>query len=103
MSPLCVKVRGDWNGDFSDSSATVACRQLGLDGPGRAVPNAARVFGEGKGPQWLSRVVCMGTEPGLEYCAHEEWGKAHAWDPFGKSVYLHYEDIGIVCNGGTLP
>lgn len=79
---------------FDDKAATVACLQLGLKGPGKAVKGATDFFDEGKGPTWLSEIICTGTEPGIEYCVHDDWG---------SSIYGHALDVGVVCNGAPLP
>lgn len=84
-----------------DVTATVACKQLGLKGPGRAVYKAARCYGEGSGPAWLRNVACDGSEPGLQYCAHDGWGvTTNRW---GDKDCPHENDAGIVCNGAEAP
>ena len=87
---VCVQVCGD----FDDRAATVACKQVGLDGPGKYVLSADH-FGMGKGQIWLVKVVCNGTEPGLQWCAHNLDGMGDSCD--------HDEDVGIVCNGAAIP
>lgn len=81
---------------INNNFASVACRQLGLRAPGRVVPNAVDVYGEGKGAVLLSNVVCLGNELALQSCAHDGWGSEP--NPLG-----HRHDVGIVCNGGPLP
>lgn len=77
---------------FNERAATVVCRHLNLSTPGQVVPDATSVFGEAKGPVWLRRVNCVGDETRLEHCSH---------DPL--SAGFRGEDVGIVCNGGSLP
>lgn len=84
---------------FDDKAASVACRQLGLETPGRLAPNATTVYGEGKGPVHLSGVVCLGGEAGLQSCAHSGVGSAQN----KVSSFGHKYDVGIVCNGAPLP
>ena len=86
---------------FDDAAATVACKQLGLKGPGKVVPSATRCYGLGKGPIHLRNVVCDGSEPGLQYCAHYGWGvTTNSW---GTNLCTHGYDVGIVCNGARKP
>lgn len=61
----CVQVYAP---TFSDRAATVACKQLSLPTPGRALTPApgrslgGAFFGEGTGPVWLQNVQCTGKE-----------------------------------------
>lgn len=54
----------------------MACRQLGLQGPGVAVARA--YYGTGAGPIWLDDVQCQGYETNLDSCKHAAWG-THNW------------------------
>lgn len=80
----------DYN-TFTEDTATAAvvCNQLGFKPPGQWTWNPVNVYGEGKGPMHVRRIVCNGTEPGIEYCAHDGWGIA---DPTES-----YNILGITC------
>lgn len=91
------QVCGYYQSDFTDAAATVACKQMGLKGPGIVSTFAKSCYGEGKGPVWLKDVACTGTEPGLQYCSHDGWGVTT--DEWGfDACGGHSSDIGIKCN-----
>lgn len=74
---------------FGDRAATLACKQLKLGGPGKAVWSK-RYFGVSKASACLLNVACNGTEPGLQWCAYQ-FGEGEDCD--------HNKDLGIFCNG----
>lgn len=92
LDPFFIRsgwLRYDWTASLSpDNIATVACQQLGLPLPGKAVLDAT--YGIGKGPIFLARLVCTGTEPGVEFCSYE-------FNQETSSTLLHTEDLGIEC------
>ncbi|ELU16094.1 hypothetical protein CAPTEDRAFT_140453, partial [Capitella teleta] len=71
--------------DFTDASAAVICRSLGLPSL-----HATEIhgFGGGDGPIHLDQVNCSGADD-ARACQHAGWG-AHDCD--------HDEDVGIDCN-----
>lgn len=80
----------NWTAPVLDPNAiaTVACQQLGLGSPGRAVLDTS--FGVGNGPIYFAWMACTGTEVGIEYCSYE------FNLPVGDTLY-HGLDLGIVC------
>jgi len=72
---------------FTDRSASVACRQMGLKLPGRVV--RAGAFGTSTGPVFASSFDCSGREARLEACLHGFWGRADGCTPL--------DDVGIEC------
>ena len=68
--------------------ARVVCHQLGY-------PDAVAVllyayYGEGTGPIWLNDVWCLGSEPDIFTCSHNE---------IGYHYCFHSEDISVKCLG----
>lgn len=70
---VCVQVCRDL---FSTDAATVACKQLGLQGPGAILP--VGFVKPGKGPILLDDVNCVNGPAQLQDCIHAPWGK-HNW------------------------
>lgn len=83
--------QGEWGSvcddDWTDLSAVVVCRQLGLNTSSRSLTNG--YYGESSGLIWLDNVKCTGSEEMLAECNHERWGQHDC---------LHIEDAGVQCN-----
>ena len=88
--------RGQWGTvcdtgwDASDTS--VVCRQLGLDGPSIAVFGA--FFGQGEGPNYLTKMSCFGNESRLIDCLRKDSV------PLGSRYCGHRIDVGVICQSG---
>ena len=88
-----ILVNGQWgticDDYWSDTDASVVCRQLGFAADG-ATARGRAAFGQGIGPIVLDDVQCNGTELTLTDC------------PSNK-VFVHncrhYEDAGVHCLG----
>ena len=78
--------------EFDDNAATVACREMRLPTPGRAIGSA--LFGPGTGPIWLDSVVCTGAETSLQMCRRAPWGVTNC---------RHSEDVSVVCGSALIP
>ncbi len=79
---------------FTNDVATVACKELGLPTPGRALPAAS--FGEGAGPIWVAHVEgCTGQETRLQDC-RLQWGVR--WE----FSYM-FKDAAIQCDADRYP
>nr|XP_022289201.1 deleted in malignant brain tumors 1 protein-like [Crassostrea virginica] len=72
---------------FTDSSAKVACRQLGYHSQ-HAVYKGVAPYGEGSGDIVLDNVVCTGDESSLAVCRHHG---------FMLENCAHSEDVGVIC------
>ena len=57
--------------DWSDTEATVICRQLGYTGKAEAVATAD--YGTGSGLLFMNDVKCNGDEERLSECNHAGW------------------------------
>lgn len=81
---------------FHDVAATIACKQMGLPLPGRAIagPSGAGVFGRGSGPIWMDELNCWRNESRLEQCQFAGWG---------KSACDHSQDVGVACGSQGAP
>ena len=83
---------GQWgtvcNDYFDINDANVVCRELGYPGAVRY----RSYFGQGSGPIWLDNLACTGTETSLYNCSH---------NGVGNHDCEHYEDVGVVCQGGV--
>lgn len=86
---------------FTHIAATIACKQMGLKGPGRVV-DGVRCFGAGKGPVWLKQLECTGSEARLEHCAHDGWGRILELGYYDL-CNGHSSDVGIVCDAPQPP
>ena len=75
--------------EFSLTSASVACMQLGYGNGASAIRQSA-VFGEGDGEIWLEGVACTGRELSLFGCPVT---------PTRSHTCGHDDDIGIICRG----
>lgn len=71
---------------WSNSDATVVCRQLGYQGA--VISHSRAHFGQGSGGIILDDVDCTGTEESLFQCQHS-----------GLHVHncIHSEDAGVTC------
>ena len=86
-----ILVNGQWgticDDYWSDTDASVVCRQLGYSADG-AIARRRAAFGQGSGPILLDDVRCNGTEETLADCPSND-------------VYIHncrhYEDAGVHC------
>ena len=80
----------DHGWDIND--AKVVCNMLGHSSALRA---SSDVFGEGRGPIWLTYVGCSGTESNIASCYRSS---RYGW---GQSQYCtggHAKDAGVVCS-----
>ena len=73
---------------FSNTEATVVCRQLGYNAL-LAVTRPHAHYGEGSGRIWLDDVSCHGFESHLSYCTHAGWG---------NNDCSPREDVGVECS-----
>ncbi|PRW61301.1 deleted in malignant brain tumors 1 -like [Chlorella sorokiniana] len=79
----------NWSSSANPNNiATVACQQLGLPLPGKAVTD--ETYGYGKGPKLLASIVCSGSEPGIEYCSYD-------FNVTNAATLPGPVDLGIVC------
>jgi len=86
-----ILVNGQWgticDDYWSDTDASVVCRQLGYSADGAEARQRA-AFGEGSGPILLDDVRCNGTEETLADCPSND-------------IYIHNcrhsEDAGVHC------
>jgi hypothetical protein len=79
---------------FTDTNATVACRQLGYTS---GIQHQS--FGGGVDPIWMDNVSCTGTESRLADCTYlgsgtPDWSSSTGPTPHNCS---HGEDIGVTC------
>ena len=97
------------NDYFDTNDARVACRQLGYEvdnGQSKLHYNTDfqcmiavtyyywAHFGQGTGPIWLNRLLCIGTEQNILECPRQfELG-----NPYGCS---HSEDVSVLCPGNV--
>ena len=86
-----ILVDGQWgticDDYWSDTDASVVCRQLGYSADG-AVARLRAYFGPGTGPIILDDVRCNGTEVTLADCDSS---------PAYIHNCYHYEDAGVHC------
>ncbi|GCC16463.1 hypothetical protein chiPu_0020309 [Chiloscyllium punctatum] len=87
---------GEWgtvcDDDFSISTATVICKELGFLHAESWVPKAQ--YGRGKGRIWIDNVRCTGSEKTLAACDFNGWGITNC---------KHTEDAGVVCSEQKVP
>ncbi|XP_052690988.1 cell death abnormality protein 1-like [Crassostrea angulata] len=87
MGRIEVVTNGVWSticdSKWDNYDATVVCKQLGLGKYGIAVSDAE--FGKGVGPNYISKVNCVGDETDLLTC------------PFEKLSCSHENDAGVKC------
>lgn len=87
-----IAVSGIWGTMWTidNAVATVICRQLGLETPGRPVQSV----GPGSGPVWIQGIPCKGDEARLLDCGNS-WGFVYyvpqPWQ------YYHQRDVAIQC------
>jgi len=88
-----------WQPHRDDATAKVICKQLGFPDGGQWVFDALQRYGPGKGSGWMGiapvhmrNVVCSGSEPGIQYCAHDGW-----------KLDTPYQLVGLNCNSQTAP
>ena len=95
------------NNFFGTSDARVACRQLRYEvdnGQSKLHYNTdfqcmiavsvyySTHFGQGTGPIWINRLLCIGTEQNILECPRQfELGNPYACS--------HSEDVSVVCPG----
>ena len=72
--------------NFDIRDANVACRQLGYSRAMSYRPNKRN--GRSRGPIYLDRLQCRGTEPSLFHCGHRAIG-IHSCN--------HNQDVSVVC------
>ena len=88
-----IFLRGAWgticDDDFDDGDATAVCRQLGFSG-GNARYSA--FFGPGSGDINWNNLNCPADVRNLFYCEMDT----------DVGICDHLEDIGVVCDKGTL-
>ncbi|XP_052705082.1 uncharacterized protein LOC128180917 isoform X1 [Crassostrea angulata] len=87
MGRIEVVTNGVWSticdSNWDHDDATVVCKQLRLGKYGIAVSDAE--FGRGVGPNYISKVNCVGDETDLLTC------------PFEKLSCSHENDAGVIC------
>nr|WNS50080.1 deleted in malignant brain tumors 1 protein-like protein 3 [Halisarca dujardinii] len=71
--------------------ARVACNQLGLGEPAKAITGTSRYFSLRKGSPILSRIDCVGTEIALGGCYHTGWR--------ANTCPASSDNAGVVCKG----
>ena len=82
---------------FEQAEADVVCTQLATEmeyGFNSSLPFRGAVFGEGRGPIFLERLGCHGTESELigdAGCSPDS--------PLGVHSCQHSQDAGVVCTG----
>ena len=88
-----IYLNGEWGTVCDDgwdtADATVVCRQLGFYSSVRAYGSAR--YGQGTGPIWLSKLLCIGNESSLTNCTQFDVGT--------KNCSTHSDDASVVCNG----
>ena len=86
-----VYYNGEWgtvcNDGWDTADATVVCRQLGFYSSVTAYGSA--IYGQGRGPIWLSRLTCIGNESSLFDCGQLSVGTKNC---------THSHDAIVNCN-----
>lgn len=77
---------------FSEKSAKVVCRSLGLPGGYVVHKYGGNYHMQGAGKIWLSGLRCNGAESWVGSCSHAAWG---------DNQCTHGDDVGICC--GDMP
>jgi len=57
---------------------------------GRAI---GRRYGPGTGPIWLDDVQCVGNEPSIANCSHDDWGMHNCF---------HTADVSVSCGSSPV-
>lgn len=78
---------------WDDKDAGVFCRMMNFS-DGYAISGAQ--YGEGKGPVWLSHLVCNGDEKSIHSCAHRGFSEEVVTTGWKKCT-SHKDDAGVFC------
>ena len=85
-----VRYNGTWgticSKGFSNKDATMICKGLGFQSMVRFKEGS--IYGNGKGPIWLSQLDCTGKESNIAACRHSGWGINNC---------THDQDIELTC------
>ncbi|XP_053387280.1 deleted in malignant brain tumors 1 protein-like [Mercenaria mercenaria] len=90
-----ILVNGTWgticDTNFDSADATVICKMFGLEYSGYYI-KARHYSGRGKGPIYVNKLNCTGTESHINLCSYEI-----------SNHCTHYDDVAVVCTGYQLP